>query len=287
MNILYAVLVLTGIGFLAAIGLVVASKIMFVPTNENVEKVRGVLPGANCGACGFAGCDDYAAAVAKGSAETNLCVPGADKTASAVAGIMGQKALDVIEKTAVVACKGCTDKTPRFEYTGVKTCAAANMLHRGPLGCTYGCEGLGDCFAACPFDAICVKNGVAHIDADICTGCAKCVAACPKKLIHLVPKIKNSAVLCSNKDKGAVTRKICGNGCIGCMKCEKICEHDAIHVENNCAAIDTTKCVQCKKCEAECPVGVIRIGKFEAAKKTVRVLSKKGENSEDSINKQP
>ena len=139
------------------------------------------------------------------------------------------------------------------------TCTAANMMHAGPLKCTYGCEGYGDCAAACLFNAITVCGGAAKVDPKLCKGCGKCVAVCPKKLISLMPAVKNSAVLCKNKDKGAVTRKTCENGCIGCKKCEKACEYDAVHVVDNCAVIDPAKCVQCKKCESECPTGVIRI----------------------------
>ncbi len=259
MAIVYAVAVLAGIGLIASAVLVVASKLMYVPTDENAAKIREVLPGANCGACGYAGCDDYAAAVAAGKAKTNLCVPGADKVAAEVAALMGQEALDVVEMTAVVACRGCADREPKYEYRGIQSCAAANMMHAGPVKCSYGCEGFGDCAAACPFDAICIANGVAHVDPALCKGCGRCVSACPKKLISLIPQAKYAAVLCSSADKGAVTRKICTNGCIGCMKCEKVCEHDAVHVQNNHAAIDTEKCVLCGKCAQECPVGVIRI----------------------------
>ncbi len=264
MPIVYAVLVLAGIGLVASGMLVVASKLMYVPTDERAARVREALPGANCGACGFAGCDDYAAAVAAGKAETNLCVPGADKAAAEVAAVMGKEALDVVEMTAVVACRGCSDKAPKFEYDGIRSCTAANMMHAGPVRCSYGCEGFGDCAAACPFDAICVNDGVARVDPRLCRGCGKCVAACPKKLITLVPQAKISAVRCRNLDKGAVTRKVCSNGCIGCMKCQKVCEHDAVHVENNCAVIDPEKCIQCGKCAEECPVGVIRILPLQA-----------------------
>lgn len=258
--VLQAVLVLAGIGIIASVGLVVAAKFMFVPTNPRVDEVLEVLPGANCGACGFAGCSDYAAAVANGKAAANCCVPGADAVAAKVAAIMGVEAEDVVEKCAVVACRGCTTAAPKYDYVGVHTCEALAMFHSGPEACAFGCLGQGDCKAACPFNAICIVNGVAHIDPAACKGCGKCVAVCPKKLIRLVPTVQDSAVLCVNTEKGAQTRKICTNGCIGCLKCEKVCPSDAVHVTNNCAFIDTDKCTQCRACESECPVGCIDIG---------------------------
>ncbi len=263
MDIFNAVLVLAGIGLLGAVLLVVAAKLMYVPSSELTDSIRELLPGANCGACGYAGCDDYAAAVASGEAEAHFCVPGGSKVAVGIAALLGQKAHAVSKLVAIIACKGCSDKQPKYDYQGVKTCTAAIMLHAGPNKCSYGCEGLGDCAAGCPFDAICIEDGVAHINQILCRGCGACVATCPKKLISLqaahMPTSTIPMVRCSNHDKGAITRKLCANGCIGCMKCEKVCEHDAIHVVNNCAAIDTGNCVQCGRCMRECPTGVIRI----------------------------
>ncbi|MEG2083395.1 MAG: 4Fe-4S binding protein, partial [Oscillospiraceae bacterium] len=194
-----------------------------------------------------------------GKAVTNLCVPGADGVAKEIADIMGVAAQDVVEMTGVVACRGCTDKPSKFEYAGLKTCAAAAMLHAGPSSCTYGCLGFGDCVKACQFSAICVAQGIAIINPNVCTGCGKCAQECPKHLITLVPQVENSVVLCSNHDRGAVTRKLCDNGCIGCMKCEKICKNDAIHVIDNCAVIDTVKCLRCRDCEGACPTHAIKI----------------------------
>lgn len=259
MSILNAVLVLAGIGLVCAVGLVFAAKFMFVPSNPKIDEVVEVLPGANCGACGFAGCSDYAKAVAEGKAETNLCVPGADAVAAKVAAIMGVAAADVVEMTAVVACRGCTADEPKYDYVGVRSCAAESMVAGGPSACRYGCLGCGDCAAACPFGAICVENGVAYVDPAACKGCGRCVSVCPKHLIKLVPEVKNSVVLCTNADKGAATRKVCAHGCIGCMKCQKICPNEAIKVVDNHAVIDVDKCTQCKACVAECPVGCIQI----------------------------
>ena len=255
-----AVAVVTGIGAICGLLLVIAAKFMYVPVDERASLVREQLPGANCGACGFAGCDDYAAAVAAGTAMTNQCVVGADAVAAKIAEVMGVEALDVVEMVGVVTCRGCAEKPQIYEYEGIHSCAAAAMLHGGPGSCSYGCVGFGDCVAACKFDAIHVINGVAKIDPSVCTGCGSCAAACPKQIIKMLPQVNRAAVLCINKDKGAIARKACTNACIGCMKCEKICPNDAIHVVNFCAQIDTEKCLNCRKCESECPTGAICIG---------------------------
>ncbi|MEA4912898.1 MAG: RnfABCDGE type electron transport complex subunit B [Oscillospiraceae bacterium] len=253
--ILTAVLVLVGIGALCSVVLVIAYKLMYVPSDEKAQDISALLPGANCGACGFAGCADYAAAVAAGKVKTNLCVPGGRATAQKVAAVMGQAPGKLEEMTAVVACHGSYDNTrDKYNYEGVKTCAASVMLHAGRAECPYGCVGYGDCVQACKFGAISVHNGVAQVDLAKCTGCGACAAKCPKQIIKLIPKKSRSVVLCSNHDGGAATRKVCVAGCLACRKCEKACPTGAITVENNCAKIDFSKCTHCGECMRACPV---------------------------------
>lgn len=252
--ILLAVLLVAGIGLIAGAGLAVASVLMAVPVDEKAEAITEALPGANCGACGFSGCAGYAAALAKGEAEPGLCAPGGKDAAVAIAAILGTEAVEVQPKTAVVRCMGsCEHTSERMNYDGIHTCAAAVQLFSGPGSCAYGCIGYGDCAAVCPEGAINVCDGVAHIDPDKCIACGKCAAACPKKLITIMPKAAHALVRCSNKDKGAVTRKVCTAGCIGCMKCQKNCEAGAIKVVQNVASVDPAKCTGCGKCESVCP----------------------------------
>ena len=165
------------IALIAALLLSLAAKFMAVPVNETQVAIRAELPGANCGACGFAGCDDYAAALAEGGdVKTNLCVPGADAVAAAIAAILGQDAEDVIEQVANVRCSGLCDVTkPEMDYQGLKTCAAAKGLFGGPGSCKYGCIGFGDCERVCPYGAIQVCNGLAKVDREKCVGCVRCV----------------------------------------------------------------------------------------------------------------
>ena len=261
------------IALIAALLLSLAAKFMAVPVNETQAAIRAELPGANCGACGFAGCDDYAAALAEGGdVKTNLCVPGADAVAAAIAAILGQDAEDVIEQVANVRCSGLCDVTkPEMDYQGLKTCAAAKGLFGGPGSCKYGCIGFGDCERVCPYGAIQVCNGLAKVDREKCVGCGMCARTCPQHIIDIIPDVKRVYVACSSADKGAVTNKLCSAGCIGCKLCEKACKFDAVHVENNHAVIDIDKCKNCGLCAKACPKKVIKMYPKPQAKPVVKV----------------
>ena len=259
-EILIAVLIVTAIGLVAGVGLAIASIVMAVPKDERAEAVLEVLPGANCGACGYSGCSGYAAALASGEAKAGLCSPGGEAVAAAIAGALGTEQVQVEYKTALVHCKGSHDNTAdKMRYQGLQSCAAAAQMFGGVGSCAYGCMGLGDCAAACEYGAITVCNGVANIDPSKCRGCSKCVAACPKRLISFVPLKSQAIVRCSNCDKGGETRKVCKAGCIGCMRCVKACEHGAVKVENFCAKVDPALCTNCGKCAEVCPQHCISI----------------------------
>lgn len=259
-SVILTVIILAILGIVAGVLLSVISIIMAVKKDETAEKIEEVLPGANCGSCGFSGCSGYAAALAKGeTAQTNLCSPGGADAAKKISEILGVGGSEFVRKTAVVKCRGSWDKTQMImEYRGLDNCFASNQLYQGLGACSFGCIGFGDCKAVCEYDAISVSNGVAKIDSTKCVACGKCVKTCPKNIIELIPAAEEDrAVLCVNRDKGALTRKICDAGCLGCMKCQKACEYDAIKIENFVARIDYEKCVGCGKCEKECPVGCI------------------------------
>ena len=253
-GILIAVGLVAGIGLLIGLILSIASIIMAVPKDEKAEKIMEALPGANCGACGFSGCSGYAAALSKGKAEPGLCAPGGAACTAAVAEILGVEAADAEPKVAVVRCMGSLDNTTyKAEYEGIKSCAAALKIGGGLTACSYGCMGLGDCERVCPYDAIHVCNGVAVVNTENCKACTLCVKTCPRKIIEIAPKKDMAIVRCSNRDKGAVTRKLCTAGCIGCKKCEKSCEAGAVKVTDFCAYVDPSLCTNCGACVEACP----------------------------------
>jgi len=258
MNIVIAVLIVTAVGVIAGVILTVASHLFGVPADETAAKIREALPGANCGGCGFSGCDGYAEAVAAGKAKPNLCSVGGADTAAKIGEILGVEITAEERKIATLRCCGGCDKTSkRFVYSGIKSCAAVHLVHGGDGSCEYGCLGYGDCVSACQFGGVTLVNGLPQFDPEFCIGCGSCVKACPKGLITLRPISKTYTVACLSKEKGAVQRKLCTAGCIGCGKCEKVCPSGAIKVENNLAVIDYTLCTNCGLCAENCPVKCI------------------------------
>jgi len=258
-TILLSIVVLGVLGGLFGLLLAFAAKIFYVEVDPKVAAVRECLAGANCGGCGYPGCDGYAAAVAAGEAPTNRCVAGGSECAAKVAEVMGVSAGDAEKMVAFVLCSGTVGVAePRFNYNGPKDCQAA-MLFGGKSNkmCTFACVGLGNCVNACQFGAMEIVDGVAKVNRDKCVGCGACVDICPKNIIKLIPESQKVMPVCGNKDKGAQVMKMCKVGCIGCMKCQRECPADAIVVKDNIAVVDVTKCVQCGHCADICPRGII------------------------------
>jgi Na+-translocating ferredoxin:NAD+ oxidoreductase RNF subunit RnfB len=257
-SILLPVLAFCGMGLLVGALLTVASKVFAVPGDETAETVLEILPGVNCGACGYAGCADYASAVAAGE-KVNLCKPGGKEAADKIAAVMGTSAGEIIPQVAVLRCLGDADGTsPKFSYKGIQSCAAANRFYSGSETCSFGCLGFGDCAAVCPAKAIEIKDRLAAVDKTRCIGCGMCVRVCPDGLLMLRDVGKLYDVACSSKNSGKDTRAVCKHGCIGCKICEKSCPEKAITVENNLAAIDYSKCTNCGTCAEKCPRKTIR-----------------------------
>ncbi len=256
--VLITTLVITVIGIIVGAGLVFTGKKFHVDVDERESAVREVLPGNNCGACGYAGCDAMAAAIAKGEAPVNGCPVGGAPVAEKVAEIMGTNVEAVERNIAFVRCKGTCEVTKnQGNYVGVQDCRSASLNGIRTADCDYGCLGLGSCVRVCPENAIRIADGVAVVNRNKCVGCGLCVKACPKGLIELVPESKRVIVQCRNKDKGPAVRKVCSAGCIGCMLCEKQCGSAAIHVKDNLAEVNYENCVQCGKCAEKCPAKVI------------------------------
>lgn len=264
-EVIVAIISVSIMGLVLAVMLTVASKLMAVKVDERVPAIRALLPGVNCGSCGYAGCDGYAEALYKGSAKPNLCTPGGEAVSKAVSELLGLAFEDVAEQVAVVQCRGNYSATrDKMDYQGVSSCAAESLLFSGRSVCPFGCLGLGDCADVCPSGAICLENGVARVIPGKCTGCGLCVKHCPKALIGIIPKAATIAVTCKSTQKGAVVRKLCTNGCIACLRCEKECPEGAIKVENNLAHIDYAKCTHCGRCAKVCPTGCIVFSDFSS-----------------------
>ena len=273
--IVIAVIVLGGIGLIAALVLYACSKKFAVFEDPRIAQVGELLPGANCGGCGFPGCSGMASALVKGADAGSLdglsCPVGGAETMSKVADLLGMAIANGEPKVAVVRCNGSCEWRPKTaEYNGLRTCAAMHACGAGETGCGYGCLGCGDCVNACQFDAIHLndKTGLPEVDEEKCTACGACTKACPSiiELRKKGPKGRRVFVSCVNKDKGAVSMKACKVSCIGCGKCEKECPFGAITVENNCSYIDFNRCRLCKKCVGVCPTKAIQAVNFPAPK---------------------
>ncbi len=272
-SILTAVIVLGIAGLVIGVVLFLIAKKFAVKTDPRIAQIEELLPGANCGGCGFPGCSAFAdACVKQGGLKGMNCSASKPEVMEKIAAIMGGEVEAVAPKVAVVRCNGSCENRPRVnEYGGVKRCSIANMVCGGETGCFYGCLGCGDCVSACRFGAISMnpETGLPEVDQDKCTACGACVGACPRHIIELRNKNKKDRrvyVSCVNKDKGPVAKKACAVACIGCGKCVKACQFEAITLENNLAYIDFEKCRLCKKCVGECPQHTIMAVNFPAPK---------------------
>jgi len=256
-----------------AVLLAVAHRFFRVHVDPRQEKIEEVLPGANCGSCGYGGCAAYAEAVAHGEAGPDRCTPGGLDCARAIAEIMGVQVSGFVPKVAVIKCQGSRQDTgDRFRYVGEADCRAAAVTQDGPAACPYSCVGLGSCVRACPFDAMVLDEatGLPRVLEEKCTGCGTCAAVCPKNIIEILPKGQYVHVLCRNQDPGKAVRQVCKVGCIACRRCEKVCpvEGSAIHVNNNLAEIDMAACINCGECVRACPVNCI--GDFRPLRKETK-----------------
>ena len=263
-SIIWTIAVLSGLGLILALLLFLLAKKFMVEEDPRIDEVEKVMPGANCGGCGFAGCRAFAdSAVKAPNLDNQYCPVGGNDVMKQVAAILGYEVKEKAPEVAVVRCNGTCANRPRTNtYDGVQSCKVKAALYAGDTACAFGCLGCGDCAAACQFGALSMdpETGLPVVDEAKCTACGACVKACPKSIIELRPKGPRGMkvyVSCVNKDKGPVAKKACAAACIGCGICAKTCTHDAIVVEGNIAYIDASKCKLCRECEAMCPTGSI------------------------------
>lgn len=262
-TIIFTIIVALVIGFLLGLLLGLFKKIFSVEVDPKITEIREVLSGANCGGCGYAGCDAFAAAVAGGEAQTNGCVAGGTSCAQKIAEIMGVSQSDSEPKVIFLACKGTKDcAKDRGIYNGVKTCAAAQLSANGTKACSFGCIGFGDCVKECPFDALSLgENGIPVVDYSKCVGCGKCAKTCPKKLFYLVNKnLRGSIAVCSNhSDNKPQIKKDCSVGCFKCGLCVRKCPEQCIDLTSGIPQIDYSKCTSCGECIKDCPDKVLTL----------------------------
>lgn len=276
-------IVLITIGFSAILAFVIGVALGWfqqkfkVERDPKIDEVRAVLPGANCGGCGFPGCDGYAEAVATGRAPTTKCSAGGTSTAEAVSKIMGVEAVTE-NQVAVLLCQGGKDiAAPKGEYVGLRNCRAAKLSTASVKTCSWGCQGYGDCVNVCKFDALEMgPDGLPHVDYDSCTGCGMCAEECPQKLFAIVPASrKGSVVLCSNRNTiKANVLKTCKTGCIKCELCVKNCPEKCISMVNGIPVTDYSKCTSCGTCVTKCPTHAYSMIETDVmgAKKKVPVM---------------
>lgn len=291
-TIIWTIVILTAIGLVLALVLCLVAKKFKVEEDPRIDEVEKVMPGANCGGCGFAGCRAFAdAAVKAPNLDKNYCPVGGNEVMKKVAAILGYEIKEKAPQVAVVRCNGtCANRPTVNTYDGLQSCKVKAALYSGDTGCSFGCLGCGDCVAACQFGAISMnaETGLPVVDETKCTACGACAKACPKHIIEIRnqgPRGMREYVSCVNQDKGPVAKKACSAACIGCGICAKTCQHDAITVENNVAYIDYTKCKLCRECEAVCPTGAIHGVGFpkpldkEAVKTRIAERRKKAEEA--------
>ena len=282
---LWGLAVFTLLGLLFGFALAAVAIRFQVPVNPMVEQVRDKLPSANCGACGFAGCQVYAEAVVeKPEVPPNLCAPGRAPVAQAVASLTHKDVGSIVDRLVVMRCHGTSAYARQeAEYAGVETCSAAVLVFGGPKACKNGCLGLGDCVKVCVFDALHLgTRGIVEVNTEKCTGCGLCVSTCPKELFELYPRNRRIELSCVAKDKGSVVRSTCMVGCILCRKCVSKCPAGAITWDGRTILIDHEMCLaygpSCNEaCVDICPSTILhRLGQAPRPEQPAEVAQAAG-----------
>jgi RnfABCDGE-type electron transport complex B subunit len=260
-SILFPIISVGGLALVFGVILGFSAKKFAVESDPKVDRIINVLPGANCGGCGYPGCTVFAERVVQGAANYRGCPPGGSSLAVEIAKQMGVEASLESRNVAFIMCNGSNDNIKRnYIYDGPKSCVSASQLATGGnKTCAYSCIGLESCKNACPFGAIKMVDSIAVVIAEKCSACGKCIPACPKNLIEIVPEKSTVRVLCNSRDKARAVKESCRAGCFGCSLCQRACKAGAISVADNIAHIDYEKCVMCLECIDKCPSKAIKL----------------------------
>jgi len=253
------ILILTAIGLFIAFAVAIIVRYFGMPEDPLKQQITDLMPGANCGGCGFAGCGAYATAMAEGKAKPGKCPSMSSENAAKIAELLGVTVEKSEPMVAIVCCSGDDNTASRNAfYNGVNNCRDAMQIDAGTKSCSYGCLGLGSCANACPFHAIeMTPQHLAVVHPELCTGCGKCVDTCPKNIIKLVPRSAKIHVFCSSPLRGAEKRKVCKSGCIGCQKCKKAAEEGQIEMNGSLAVINYEN-PPAAEIASQCPTHVLR-----------------------------
>jgi len=231
LNFILAIATMGGLGFIFAGGLAYADKKLRVEENPLIEKVNDILPKANCGGCGKAGCYDFATNVVDGKMPVNGCPVGGNEVANQISEILGVEASTNVKMIPRILCNGGNKNASKknVEYQGPKTCKSSDLLSGGDKLCFYGCLGGGDCVSACPFEAMIIsEEGIPFVIEELCTGCGICVKSCPRNIIEMHPFDRNIFIFCKNPDDPKSSKNVCNAACIGCGICARKSEGSVV-----------------------------------------------------------
>lgn len=251
-------LIIGAFGLLFGLCLTFAARKFAVEEDSRIEEIHALLPGADCGACGYPGCGCYANALFQDPSLLGACNACSSENEQKIAAVLGITAEEKAAQVVTITCQGdCINAKAKYSYEGMSSCRNALRLGGGAKACFYGCLGLGDCASVCPHDAIVINDGLASIDREKCLACGACISACPKGLIRCLPATAPVYLACATQEKGATAKKQCGIACIGCGLCAKACESGAIELVNNLPVFDYEKCTACGACAEKCPTGAL------------------------------
>lgn len=252
--------ILGGVGLVFGALIALAHRKFRVWEDPRIDGVEGLLPGANCGACGYPGCRGFSEAAVAGEIEVARCTVMSEAEREVVAGYLGVDAGEAEALVARLLCAGGSDVAPRkAEYRGIESCAAAVAVGGGGKACSWGCVGLADCAVVCDFDAIEMSEvDLPEVDLEACTACGDCVDACPLDLFVIMPVEQKLIVQCKSLLEGEAAEAACAVACNACARCVADAAPGLIEMVDGLAVIDYEKNdLADPSATSRCPTGAI------------------------------